>query len=34
MDLRVAFSKNFPLTPEQFLPVAEMMARTSEHAAK
>ena len=33
MDLRVAFSKSFPLTPEQFLPVAEMMARTSEHAA-
>ena len=32
MDLRVSFSKDFPLTPEQFLPVAEMMSRTSDHA--
>jgi hypothetical protein len=33
LDLKVAFSKNFPLTVEQFIPVAEMLARTSTHAS-
>lgn len=33
LDARVYFSKDFPITVDQFLPVAEMMARTSKHAA-
>jgi hypothetical protein len=33
LDVRVLFSKDFPLTTEQFLPIAEVMARTSKHAA-
>lgn len=32
LDLQVAFSRDFPLTVEQFLPVAEVMARTGKHA--
>ena len=32
MDLKVLFSKAFPFTTEQFLPVAEVMARTGRHA--
>lgn len=32
LDAKVYFSKDFPITTEQFLPVAEMMARTSKHA--
>jgi hypothetical protein len=33
LDAKVFFAKDFPLTTEQFLPVAEIMARTSRHAA-
>ena len=32
LDLRVLFSRDFPLSVEQFLPVAEVMARTGRHA--
>ncbi len=32
LDLKVFFSRDFPLTMEQFLPVADVMARTSRHA--
>lgn len=32
LDVRVCFSTDFPLTAEQFLPVAEIMARTGRHA--
>ena len=33
LDLKMAFAKDFPLTKEQFLPIAEVMARTARHAA-
>ena len=32
LDLRVCFSRDFPLTAAQFLPVAEIMARSGRHA--
>lgn len=32
LDAKVYFSKDFPISVEQFLPVAEVMARTSRHA--
>ena len=32
LDPKVHFCKAFPITVEQFLPVADMMARTSRHA--
>jgi hypothetical protein len=32
LDARVFFSKDFPITVEQFLPICEVMARTSSHA--
>jgi len=33
LDVKVYFAKDFPLTTEQFLPIAEVMARTGRHAA-
>jgi GPCR-chaperone len=33
LDLKVYFSKEFPLTVEQFAPIAAVMARTGAHAA-
>ena len=33
LDVRMYFSKQFPITPTDFLPVAELMARTTSHAS-
>jgi len=33
LDLRVYFSREFPISVEAFLPIAEVMARSSAHAA-
>jgi hypothetical protein len=33
LDLKVYYAKNFPITVKQFLPIAEVLGRTSSHAA-